>query len=175
MKEQLWNYIFMRNPRGKNDNNRKKIEKKAKEEGDSIIFHSTLYGSEVWHNKQSLERRLYTFYNWCLRTIIGINLGDRMSNTQLLQIIGQPNLENILRPNRLRWFGHANRMMDKEDHVLILCCFEKISKCRYFREMGRLEIHNWRRATLERDSWRKTINQYTLFKPSASDMLDIVQ
>ena len=65
-----------------------------------------------------------------------------MSNTQLLQIIGQPNLENILRRNRLRWFGHANRMMDKEDHVFILWCFEKISKCRYFREMGRLKTRN---------------------------------
>ena len=70
-----------------------------------------LYGSEVWSLTQTSERRLCAFYHRCLRTIIGINLGDRMSNLQLLQITGQPSLEDILRRNRLRWFGHTNRMI----------------------------------------------------------------
>ena len=33
----------MRSPSGENDDNEKKVEKKTKEEGDSIIFHSTVY------------------------------------------------------------------------------------------------------------------------------------
>lgn len=52
------------------------------------------------------------FYHRSLRTIVGVNLGNRMSNEQLLQITGQPCLEDILRRNRLRWFGHVNRMVD---------------------------------------------------------------
>ncbi|CAF4880103.1 unnamed protein product [Rotaria sp. Silwood1] len=44
----------------------------------------------------------------CLRTIRGLNLGDRVSNQTILQLSGQPSLENPMRRNRLRWFGHAN-------------------------------------------------------------------
>ena len=150
-----------------------------------------LYGSEVWHITQSLERRLCTFYHRCLRTIIGINLGDRMSNIQLLQITGQPNLEDILRRNRLRWFGHANRMMDTDGEPSlvkkIMFSFYGDSKrpryagtCKKWEDkikedLDSVKIHNWRRATLDRDTWRKTINQHTLVKPPAPDILDIIQ
>ncbi len=138
-----------------------------------------------------MERRLCTFYNRCLRTIIGINLGDRMSNLQLLQIIGQPNLEDILRRNRLRWFGHVNRMMNEDDKPAlikkIMFSFYGDSKrprnvgtCKKWEDrikddLDNLNIRNWRRATLDRDTWRKTINQYTLAKPPAPDILDIIQ
>ena len=71
-----------------------------------------LYGSETWSITGQHERRIATFYMKCLRIIIGINIGDRMSNEKLLEITGQPPIENILRRNRLRWFGHVNRMMN---------------------------------------------------------------
>jgi hypothetical protein len=69
-----------------------------------------LYGSETWSLTMAHERRLNTFYMACIRTIVGVNLGDRMSNEKLLEQSGQPCLENIMRRNRLRWFGHVNRM-----------------------------------------------------------------
>ena len=68
-----------------------------------------LYGSETWALTIKQAQRITTFYNKCLRTIIGINLADRMSNETLLDITGQPSIENIMRRNRLRWFGHVNR------------------------------------------------------------------
>jgi hypothetical protein len=71
-----------------------------------------LYGSETWSITTAHERRINTFYMKCIRTIIGVNLGDRMSNEKLLEIAGQPPVENILRRNRLRWFGHVNRMLN---------------------------------------------------------------
>ena len=56
-----------------------------------------LYGSETWSITTAHERRINTFYMKCLRTIIGVNLGDRLSNDKLLDITGQPSIENILR------------------------------------------------------------------------------
>ena len=67
-----------------------------------------LYGSETWVLTIKQEHRIATFYNKCLRTIIGINSGNRMSNETLLDITGQPSISNIMRRNRLRWFGHVN-------------------------------------------------------------------
>ena len=114
-----------------------------------------------------------------------------MSNKQLLQITGEPNFEDSLRRNRLRWFGHANRMIDEDSEPLlikkIMFSFYGDSKRprnvgifkrwedRIKEDLDILKIHNWRRATLDCDSWRKTINQYTLVKPPAPDILDIVQ
>ena len=46
----------------------------------SCVLPVLLYGSEVWSLTTALERRLCTFYHRCLRTIIDVNLGDRMSN-----------------------------------------------------------------------------------------------
>ncbi|CAF0801605.1 unnamed protein product [Didymodactylos carnosus] len=78
----------------------------------ACILPVLLYGSEVWSLTLAQERRLNTFYMACLRTLVGITLGDRMSNEKLLELSGQQNLENIMRRNRLRWFGHVNRMED---------------------------------------------------------------
>jgi hypothetical protein len=38
-----------------------------------------------------------------------------MPNDTILGITGQPHIENIMKRNRLRWLGHANRM-NKEDN-----------------------------------------------------------
>ena len=48
-----------------------------------------LYGSEVWSTTIAQERQLNTFYFKCLRIIIGVNLGDHMTNDKLLQLTGQ--------------------------------------------------------------------------------------
>ena len=68
-----------------------------------------LHGSETWSLTMRQEQRITTFYNKCLRTIIGVNLANRVSNETLLDITGQPSIRNIVRRNRLRLFGHANR------------------------------------------------------------------
>ena len=81
----------------------------------------------------------------CLRTIIGISLSDRMPNEKILDITGQPPIENILRHNRLRWFGHANRMMNSDNEpsfvkkvtFSLLSSGETSSKHRNQKTMGR--------------------------------------
>ena len=73
-----------------------------------------LCGSEVWSTTVAQEARLNVFYLKCLRTLVGANLGDRIPNTKLLKITGTPELAEILRRNRLGWFGHVNRMNNSD-------------------------------------------------------------
>ena len=150
-----------------------------------------LYGSEVWSLTRTSEHRLCAFYHRCLRTIIGVNLGDRISNLQLLQITGQPSLEDILRRNRLRWFGHVNRMIDENNEPSLIkkvmfswygeskrprnAGMYKKWEDRIMEDLEKLNVRNWRRATLNRDTWRATINQHTVVKPPAHDIHDIIQ
>ena len=157
----------------------------------SCVLPVLLYGSENWSLTVVLEHRLCAFYHRCLRTIIGTNLGDRMSNEQLFQITGQPRLENILRRNRLRWFGHVNRMKGENNEPSfikkIMFSYYANSKRpgntgtfkrwedRIQDDLEKMNIHNWRRETLDRDSWRKTINLCTQVKPPMPDILKIIQ
>ncbi|CAM4859591.1 unnamed protein product [Rotaria socialis] len=157
----------------------------------SCVLPVLLYGSEVWSLTVALEQRLCAFYHRCLRTIVGTNLWDRMSNEQLFQITGQPSLENILRRNRLRWFGHLNRMKGENDDpsfmkkIMFSYYAESKRPCnvgtfkkwedRIQDDLEKMNIHNWRRETLDRDSWRRTINQFTQVKPPMPDILNIIQ
>ncbi|CAF3152656.1 unnamed protein product [Rotaria sp. Silwood2] len=140
-----------------------------------------LYGSETWSTTTTHELRINKFYMRCLRTIIGVNLGDRLSNEKLLEITGQPSIENIIRRNRLRWFGHINRAsMDNNEPSLIKKIMfsyfhgekrprnigiRKRWEEKVVHDIDALGIKNWRRLTLEKDRWREAINRNTQVKP----------
>jgi hypothetical protein len=150
-----------------------------------------MYGSEVWSLTKAQERRLASFYHKCLRTIIGVNIGDRMTNDQLLKLTGQPSLNDILRRNRLRWFGHVNRAMtnDNEPSIVKKVMFSYYPQAKRPRnhgirkrwedkiteDMENLEIRNWRRQTLNRKQWRQMINKYTQYKPVVPDVINVIQ
>ena len=103
-----------------------------------------LYGSELWSLTAAEEQCLQVFYMRSLRTIIGVSIVDRMKNDLVLQLTGQSPLENILRRNRLRWFGHINRMNNDQNSPMLtkktLFCF--IQRCK--------KTSSWRQITMER-------------------------
>ena len=150
-----------------------------------------LYGSEVWTLTISLEQRLCTFYHRCLHTIIRTNLSDRMSNVQLLELTWQPSLVDIMRRNRLRWFGHANRMVknDGTPSTVKKAMFSYYPGSKRPRHAGvrkrwrdtimddlaKCKTRNWRKQTMDRDTWRTTINQHTQVRPPATNLMGIVQ
>ena len=125
-----------------------------------------LYGSETWALTIKQEHRITTFYNKCLRTIIRINLDDRMSNETLLDITGQPSIANIMRRNRLRWFGHVNRNTNPDGSPSLIrkTMFsyfhdekrpDNIGRSKQWedkilKDINELQIQNWRRLTLGR-------------------------
>ena len=132
-----------------------------------------LYGSELWSLTVAEEQRLKAFYMKCIRTITGVSIADRMKNDLVLQLTEQPPLENILRRNRLRWFGHVNRMHNDQDSPMLtkntlFASFKDAKrpsrdvKLRWrdkiMRDINTSNIKNWRRETQDRDKWRKTIN-----------------
>ena len=143
------------------------------------IFRATvlpvlLSGSEVWSLTVAEEQRLKTFYMKCLRTIIGVSIADRMRNDLVLQLTGQPPLENILRRNRLRWFGHVNRMNNDQNSPMLtkktlFASFKDAKrpphgiklrwKDKIMKDITISNIKNWRRESLDKDKWRKTINR----------------
>ncbi|CAM4830075.1 unnamed protein product [Rotaria magnacalcarata] len=149
-----------------------------------------LYGSEVWSLTTTQERRITSLYTRCLRTIIGVNLGDRMSNDKLLEITGQPSIEDILRRNRLRWFGHVNRAVydDNEASLMKKIMFSyfhdekrphsigirKRWEDKVMLDIDALQIRNWRSLTQDRDRWRKAININVQTKAVHNNIKEIV-
>ncbi|CAF1475500.1 unnamed protein product [Didymodactylos carnosus] len=126
----------------------------------------------------------------CLRALVGVTLGDRISNEKLLELSGQPNLENIMRRNRLRWFGHVNRMEDveKKPKLLKKVMFSYFPDARRPQNAGvrkrwedkiaddiaKFGIKNWRRETMDKDKWRQIINKYVQIKPVHSNIQKLV-
>ena len=125
-----------------------------------------LYASEGWALTAAQESRVNSFYMRCLRTILGLNLGDRVSNQKILQLSGQPSIENIMRRNRLRWFGHVTRLENEDGETPLAkkMMFSFISddkrpsnvgirkrwESKIMDDMDRLGIRNWRRDTRDR-------------------------
>ena len=121
--------------------------------------------------------------------LLGVCLGDRMRNDLILQLTDQPPLEKILRRNRLRWFGHVNRMDDEKGHPMLpkkvlfstftnakrpphgvkLRCRDKIAK-----DLTTSDIKNWRREVRNKEEWRKTINQEVMATIVRSDAAQII-
>jgi exonuclease III len=150
-----------------------------------------LYGSEIWSTTAAQEQLLNTFYFKCLRTLIGVNLGDHMPNEQLLQLTGQPHLSNIISRNRLRWFGHVNRMQteDNESSMVKKAMFSYFPQSVKPRNVGnrkrwqdkisedveKFNIRNWRRETLDRDKWQDTINKYVHSSIPSSNIPEVVE
>lgn len=149
-----------------------------------------LYGSEIWALTIKQEKRVASFYYKCLRTIININLGDRMSNEKLLEITGQPTIENVMRRNRLRWFGHINRCENENGQPSLI----KKTMFAYFhgekrpanlgrikrwedkilKDISELNIINWRKICFDRSRWREIINEKVYTRPIHKDVKDIV-
>ncbi|KAI8515961.1 hypothetical protein Bbelb_067740 [Branchiostoma belcheri] len=69
-----------------------------------------LYGSETWAVSTEDLRRLDRCDNAMIRWICSSRLADRVSSDQLRCRLGVSSLREILRYNRLRWYGHVQRM-----------------------------------------------------------------
>ncbi len=80
----------------------------------ACILPALLYGSETWSLTIKQDERITSFYNRCLRTIIGVNLGDRLSTKHCWILQDSQLLKNTIRRNRLRWFGHVNRAVNHD-------------------------------------------------------------
>lgn len=78
----------------------------------AVVLTTLLYGSESWTVYRNHIQKLDVFHKNCLRTICGVTLSNRMSNSDLFMRCGIGGIESFLMQSQLRWAGHVLRMDD---------------------------------------------------------------
>ena len=72
-----------------------------------------LYASETWALKIEDLHRLERNENSMIRWICSVKLSERRPTKELRNMLGICDVASQIRYNRLRWFGHLERMADK--------------------------------------------------------------
>jgi hypothetical protein len=75
-----------------------------------------VYGSETWAMRVEDMNRLERTERMMVRWMCGVTLKDKKCNMELLDRLGLESIAEVVRKNRLRWFGHVERM-DAENYV----------------------------------------------------------
>ena len=83
----------------------------------AVVLSVLLYGAETWTTKAVHIRRLNSFHNRCVRSILGVTRyqqwKERIASKQLASAFGmQQSIPDIILERRLRWLGHLGRMED---------------------------------------------------------------
>ena len=84
----------------------------------SIVTSVLLYSAETWTLKADHVRRLNTFHNRCVRTVLGITRYHqcqlRLSSKLLANRFGMDwSIPDFIMDRRLQWLGHMGRMKDE--------------------------------------------------------------
>ena len=77
------------------------------------------------------SRHLNSFYNRCIRTILGVTRyqqwNERLTSQRLSHRFGmQHSISDIILEQRLRWLGHVGRM--DEESFQIDCCLGSLTE-----------------------------------------------
>ena len=68
-----------------------------------------LYGSETWPTKVEDIRKMQSSEMRMLRWMTGVSLSERKSNECVRSMLEIDDIGEVMRRNRLRWFGHVER------------------------------------------------------------------
>ena len=111
------------------------------------------------------------FHMRCLRRILGVKWDDFMTNNAVLEKCGMQTIYCLLSVRRLRWLGHASRMLDgriPKDILYGELAEGKRSKgrpllrykdvCKRDMKAGGLDLEDMMK---DRDSWRQTVKTCT--------------
>ena len=83
-----------------------------------------LYANETWALRIEDLRRLERNEHRMLRWIAGIALKDQKTNDEVPQLFKLQPIQETIRRNRLRWFGHVKRKKPedgvKKEHDLVV-------------------------------------------------------
>jgi len=75
------------------------------------------YGAECWAMKVDDLRKMETTEMRMLRLMCGKTLKDRVRSEKIREMTGVEKIEEFLRDQRLRWFGHVERMSEERAPV----------------------------------------------------------
>jgi hypothetical protein len=78
---------------------------------NSCVLSVLLYGAECWRMTEGDIRRLSSFYNGCLRKIMGIFWPNKIINVELQEKGNIDDMRTSLTKRRWRWIGHVLRKL----------------------------------------------------------------
>ena len=76
---------------------------------EAIIRPALTYGSECWAMKVTNKRKIATTEMRMLRGILGVSRREHMRNEDIRRILHITPIDEVMRSDRLRWFGHVQR------------------------------------------------------------------
>ena len=82
---------------------------------NSIVLPIVTYGAETWAITQTLEKKLISFENRCLKQLCrpvydeDLALWRRRYAREVRALTNQPHIHHVIRSARLRWAGHVAR------------------------------------------------------------------
>ncbi len=136
----------------------------------ACVLSLLLYSSECWVPLQQDVRRLSSYYNRCIRSILGISKKDvrdrQLTNAELLELWGdQRPLQTILTQRRLEWLGHVARMPEHRMPKALLFGLLRPTRPpggprKRWRDCVRTDLKklnalsNWHHAAHSRPTWR---------------------
>ena len=131
------------------------------------------YASETWVLKETVIQKLFIFEKKILRRIFGPTKENQIwrvkTNEELDKLIKRKNIINYIKAQRLRWFGHVQRMPDTRT-VKKIFNWKPLTK----RSQGRpkyrwednikqdicqLKIQNWIACVQDRRKWKEVIEK----------------
>ena len=75
----------------------------------TCIRPAMLYGSETWPTKVEDIRKIQRSEMRMLRWMTGVSLSESKSNECVRSMLAIDDIAEVMRRNRLRWFGHVER------------------------------------------------------------------
>ena len=112
---------------------------------NSCVKSVLLYGSETWYVKDMMAKKLSSFFNRCLRKILGVWWPNTISNKVLHEKTQQLDINVQIKEKKYGWIGHTLRKDKRE------ICYKAL----LWNPQGR------RKVGAPRRSWRNTINRET--------------
>ncbi len=73
-----------------------------------------LHGSETWPMRAEHEAKLERTEMRMIRWMCGVSLRERKTSAELREWIGVEAVGDVMRRNRLRWFGHVERSLQDD-------------------------------------------------------------
>ena len=75
----------------------------------TCIRPAMLYGNEIWPTKIEDIRKIQRSEMRMLRWMAGVSLSERKGNEWVRNMLAIDDIGEVMRRNRLRWFGHVER------------------------------------------------------------------
>ena len=150
---------------------KKELTTKTKKSIFNAIYCPILiYGSESWTLDTRDKSRLQATEMKFLRRAIGKTKRDKIRNTRIREEINTESLESKMEKNKLRWFGHINRMEESRIPKQILECKQQgkqhrgrpkktwLDSITETVEKRGLRMVDAKRKSLIREQWRGIVN-----------------